>query len=88
MECNDDLSRQELMQKITEYKFAINDMALFLDTHPCDEKALKYHNEYVCEFKKLKEQYENKYGPLSIEADVDSWDKWVFDKWPWEKEVR
>ena len=85
MECND---RNELMQKIMEYKFAINDMALFLDTHHCDEKALKYHNEFVCEYKKLIEQYESLYGPLSIETEVDSWDKWVFDKWPWEKEVK
>ncbi|MCI8309056.1 MAG: spore coat protein CotJB [Clostridia bacterium] len=89
MGCEDNnMTRQMLMQKIMEYKFAINDMALFLDTHPCDEKALKYHNEYVCEFKKLKEQYENEYGPLSIEAEVESWDKWVFEKWPWEGEVK
>ena len=48
MGCEDNnMTRQMLMQKIMEYKFAINDMALFLDTHPCDEKALKYHNEYV-----------------------------------------
>lgn len=83
MEKND---KEELMKKIMAYKFAINDMSLFLDTHPDDEKALKYHNDYVCEFDKLTEQYENEFGPLNFETEMDSW-KWVSDRWPWEVEV-
>lgn len=78
--------KEELMKKIMAYKFAINDMSLFLDTHPDDEKALKYHNDYVCEFNKLTEQYENEFGPLTFETEMDSW-KWVSDRWPWEVEV-
>lgn len=85
---NFDNNRDMLMQKIMEYKFAINDMALFLDTHPCNDKALKHHNHYVCEYKKLVQKYESKHGPLSIEADIDSWEKWVYDQWPWEREVK
>ena len=79
------MSRKELMMKIMEYKFAINDMTLFLDTNPCNQKALKKHNEYVKEYKELKEKYEAKYGPLSIDTEVDSWDKWVYETWPWER---
>lgn len=86
--CNSNNNREELMQKIMEYKFAINDMALFLDTHPCEERALECHNKYVKEFTNLKEEYEEKYGPLSIETEVDSWCKWTDEKWPWEREVR
>ena len=81
MECG--CSEEKLMQQIMEYKFAITDISLFLDTHPCDEKALSLHNEYVSEFQKLKEKYENEYGPLSIETEMDSW-KWIENKWPWE----
>ena len=84
MDC-EKMGRDELMQKIMEYKFAINDMALFLDTHPCERRALEKHNEYVKNFKELKEEYERRYGPLSIETQVDSWDKWVYDTWPWER---
>ena len=40
-------NREELMNQLMAYKFAINDMSLFLNTHPDDERALKYHNEYV-----------------------------------------
>ncbi len=87
-DCENINSREELLQKIMEYKFAINDMALFLDTNPCNEKALEHHNKYVCEFKKLKEKYEREYGPLCIETEMDSWCKWTDEKWPWEREVR
>lgn len=89
MECGcENNNRNELLQKIMEYKFAINDMALFLDTHPCDDKALRHHNEYVCEFNKLKEKYEKEFGPLSIETEIDSWCKWTDERWPWEREVK
>jgi spore coat protein JB len=86
--CENMNNREELLKKVMEYKFAINDIVLFLDTHPCDEKALKAHNEFVTEFKKLKEQYENEFGPLCVETEIDSWSEWVDSKWPWEREVR
>ena len=46
-------SRQQLMARINEVSFAVNDMNLYLDTHPCDEKALVYCRELVQERKKL-----------------------------------
>jgi spore coat protein JB len=80
--------REKMMKEIMEYKFAINDMALFLDTHPCSEKALKCHNQYVEKYKELVDMYEKNYGPLSIETEIDSWSKWVNEKWPWEGESK
>ena len=79
-------NREGLMNQLMAYKFAINDMSLFLNTHPDDERALKYHNEYVCEFNKIKEEYERNYGPITFETEMDSW-QWVSDRWPWEVEV-
>lgn len=86
MSCNCE-NKEELMKKIMSYRFAVIDMSLFLDTHPCDKKALELHNEYVRELKKAIEKYEKEYGPLCIETEMNSW-KWVEDKWPWEKEVK
>ena len=80
-------SKEEMMKNLMAYKFAVNDMSLFLDTHPDDKKALSLHNEYVKEYEKIKEEYENNYGPLSIETEVDSWESWVQTDWPWEVEV-
>lgn len=33
-------SRCQLLGEINEVSFAVNDLHLYLDTHPCDEKAL------------------------------------------------
>ena len=82
---NENLNRHELLKKIMEYKFAINDIALFLDTNPCNSRALKKHSEYVENYNKYKEKYEKEYGPLSIDAETDSWEKWVYEPWPWER---
>ena len=84
MDC-ENLSKNELMKQIMDYKFAANDMALFLDTHPCDKKALKLHNEYVEKLNEYKKQYEKEYGPLTIYDETDSWSKWVYESWPWER---
>ena len=82
---SEQLNRNELMNKIMEYKFAINDMALFLDTNPCNEKALEKHNEYVKNYKNYKNKFEKEYGPLSINTEINSWEKWVYEPWPWER---
>lgn len=82
------INRNELMQKIMEYKFAVNDMALYLDTHPCDFNALKKHSEFVENYNNCKSRYEKLYGPLSIYEETDSWEKWVYEPWPWERSVR
>ncbi len=82
---NEKLSKNELLMKIMEYKFSANDMALFLDTHPCDEKALKLHNEYVEKLNEYKRIYEKEYGPLTIYDEADSWSDWVYEAWPWER---
>ena len=37
--CNKDTIREEMMSRIKELNFAIIELALYLDTHPDDEKA-------------------------------------------------
>ena len=39
-------ARREMMQQIRCYEFAITELALYLDTHPEDEKALCLHRKY------------------------------------------
>ncbi len=84
MEC-ENMNQKELLQRVMEYKFAITDMALFLDTNPCNQNALNKHNEYVQKYKEAKKQYESEYGPLNIDTEVNSWEKWVYESWPWER---
>ena len=80
--CNND--REKLLRQIMEYKFYINDLALYLDTHPCDKRALELHNKYVEKLDEVTKEFEKMYGPLTIETVMESWE-WAQDLWPWQR---
>ena len=84
MESSNQGNREKLLRKIMEYKFYINDLALYLDTHPNDAKALALHNEYVPKLEQVTKEFEKMYGPLTIETVMESWE-WAQDLWPWQR---
>lgn len=79
---NDD-TREALMMKIKSYNFAVIELALYLNTHPDDERALCLHNSYTKTLKDLKDKYQKVYGPLSIYYPCNKW-RWLEEPWPWE----
>ena len=78
--------RKKLFDYINEISFSIDDLLLYLDTHPQDSEALRYMQELIpCRKKALKE-YQEKYMPLLIDgAGSDSCWKWSTTPWPWER---
>ena len=81
---NENMTREEMAMKIKEYQFAITDIALYLDTHPEDEKALSLHRNYCKKAKELKDMYQKMYGPLTINYPCKKW-RWLEQPWPWER---
>lgn len=81
---NNDCVRREMMYKIQSLAFAINELALYLDTHPEDERALCLHRKYCKKLKDLKEKYQRVYGPLTINYPCNKW-RWLEEPWPWER---
>ncbi|MDY3765804.1 MAG: spore coat protein CotJB [Lachnospiraceae bacterium] len=81
------LSRAQLMQYINEVSFAVNDLLLYLDTHPDDEKAMAFYRENAEKRTTALRQYAMLYGPLTVDTALDSasrsWE-WVQQPWPWE----
>ena len=81
--------KARLLQKINEVSFAVDDIHLYLDTHPCCQEALSFYQEYARERKKLMLEYAQNYGPLTIddalESDSSTW-KWMEQPFPWEQE--
>lgn len=78
--------RKKLFDYINEISFSIDDMLLYLDTHPEDEKALAYIKELVSCRKNAMREYQEKYMPLVIDGtDTDSCWKWSVSPWPWER---
>ena len=77
-------SKEELLNQIMALNFAINDLALYLDTHPQDQNAIHKHCEYSEKQISLTAEYQKLYGPLTINFMSNTWD-WIDEPWPWER---
>ena len=73
--------RRKMANEIKSLEFAITELALYLDTHKDDEKALCLHNRYCKECKELKDRYQKIYGPLTINYPCNKW-RWIEEPWP------
>lgn len=87
--CNPSMTKAGLLKRLNEVSFAVNDIHLFLDTHPCDEKALAFFQEVSEERNRLLKEYASSFGPLTIDTAVcsreDMWN-WTIQPFPWEQE--
>ena len=82
--CEKEQIRREMAEDIRSLEFAITELALYLDTHPEDKKALCLHKKYCKECKELKDEYQRIYGPLTIAYPCNKW-RWLEQPWPWER---
>jgi len=78
--------RKTLLNKISKADFALNDLALYLDTHPTDINARRLYEYY----QKTHEEMTNEYGTLTRKITGNSgnnheWN-WCDGPWPWERE--
>lgn len=76
-----------LRRYILALDFAIDELILFLDSHPDNQKALQLLEAYRARKRENVAEYEKKFGELVITADEvrpsGSW-KWIKGPWPWE----
>lgn len=83
------LPKGSLLQKINEISFAVNDIHLFLDTHPCNERAMAFFQEMNEKRNQLLHEYACSYGPLTINTaddnECNTW-QWIEQPFPWEQE--
>ena len=82
---NQESTSQQIMQVINQASFALDDVLLYLDTHPCDQAALTYY-QYVKDLRKqAMDAYTSQYGPLmKDQVKPGNYWNWVTEKWPWE----
>jgi spore coat protein JB len=64
--------------------FAINELALYLDTHRDDKEALELYRAYQKMYVEGRKQYEAECGPLNHVSLGSGQYKWLDDPWPWE----
>ena len=64
--------------------FAIQELALYLDTHRDDEEALEVFRTFQKLYAKGREKYEKECGPLTHMSAMENGYEWLKDPWPWE----
>lgn len=78
--------REELLLNILRHNFVLTELDLYLDLNPTDKMMLDQYNKYLNDKKSLVSEYENKFGPLTLDGvniGVDNW-HYVKSPWPWE----
>ena len=63
------MEQTKLFQWINMVSFAVNDIVLYLDTHPTDQEAIAYFNHFREVRTKALKEYENNYGLLRFLND-------------------
>lgn len=88
MSCNcHEMNRRELFEYINQISFAVDDVKLFLDTHPENQKALDYFQKYKEKRMEALKEYAEVYGPLTVDTvneNSDCWN-WINEPWPWQE---
>lgn len=78
--------KDKLLRVIQMYGFALDEIRLYLDTHPDCQEALEYYHKYNALKKSAVEEYNRLYGPLTS-GQVQSHTRWTWvqEPWPWER---
>lgn len=72
------------LSELMALDFAIDELGLYLTTHPNDGEVLELYWSYIRLGKQGREKYEAVYGPL-LETDITPGSfKWLDDPWPWD----
>ena len=82
------MSKKALEKEIARVSFTMDELRLFLDTHPRQSEALSAFAELRRHREKLMDSYEKNYGPICAyrAGGSEKW-SWVQQAWPWEKEA-
>ena len=62
---NDQLKPDTLLNQLRTVNFAVQELALYLDTHREDGEALELYRSYQKMYAKLRQMYEDEFGPLN-----------------------
>ena len=73
-----------LLTELQVMAFAIQELALYLDTHRDDQEALEMYQTYQRMYHDAMKEYTEKRGPLNHRTPTQGPYRWLDDPWPWE----
>ena len=75
----------EALLELMALDFAIDELGLYLTTHPHDQQALELYWSYIRLRREGRAKYEESHGPL-LQTDITEGSfRWLDDPWPWDK---
>ncbi len=72
------------MSQLQALSFAIQELALYLDTHREDGEALELYRAYQKMYDQMAQQFSQQNGPLNHMTVGQGPYRWLDDPWPWE----
>ena len=81
---NEKLKPDTMLSQIQTLCFAIQELALYLDTHRDDREALEVYQAYQKMYHNARQQYVQACGPLNHMSPTEGEYRWLDDPWPWE----
>ncbi len=75
----------EVLLELMALDFAIDELGLYLTTHPNDKQAQELYWSYIRLGREGRAKYEEANGPL-LQTDITEGSfRWLDDPWPWDK---
>ena len=77
---------EEDLLNLNQIQFAYHELNLLLDNYPNNKDIINIFNRYRQNFNELLQNFETKYGPVTILSEDLSKNPWRWDNepWPWE----
>lgn len=77
---------KQLLEDLQAASFVMQELTLYLDTHPKDQEAIEQYNQYSKYKDELLDYIEARFGPLKMHAKNPSQTKWIWANgpWPWQ----
>ncbi len=74
----------KLLTEIDSLCFALTDLNLYLDINDNDKDIINLYNQYTKKKEILLNQYQSKYGPITLNCEIKYPWNWNDSPWPWE----
>lgn len=80
--------RERMFLEFSRMAFAAHELNLYLDNYPDNSSILRLFHDYSTRANALKQEYEQKYGPITVSSSNGNTVpfQWVNSAWPWEGE--
>lgn len=76
--------KMDLKKELSMVHMMLEELQLYLNTHPSDRNALSKRNAFAKQLKILKDEY-NKYDMINQDDSLSQYPwQWIDEPWPWE----